>query len=160
MSSYICSKKHYASIASNLKTVVKKSQFYFEYDLRKKFPMLEVKASQDKIIDKFINTIERLNVETFMRQYYSDSENIENEIKEQLELLKENVKPIFLTELGLYNALKCSNYQIEIEHIKYVRKLTQDEIDAMFFLTEIISNLAKYICNNLPEDPTNTWSID
>jgi hypothetical protein len=61
---------------------------------------------------------------------------------------------------GLYNALRCLNYQIELEHLEELTNKDESTQKPYQFLNIMIDFLAHLIVSELPDDKTNTWSIE
>lgn len=145
MSSFICSSKHFNSIERKLLSLVNSGDF-----------MGRFKESE---IKSFVKNARELNVLCVSFQYKNHLDNgLDNEIKEQMEIanMKDGTKE--LTPLGLYNALRCLNYQLETHHLKGINdKLIND---TMPMLECFINFAAEVVCEKLPDDKTNRWSID
>ena len=166
MSSYICSAKHFNSIEKKLEELVYEQDFYIPYSLRNVVPKWyeKRKYSFDVIFEEIkniINSLRELNVVCVSLQYKHHYIGVlDEEIKNELKEVKRKTSIKNLTKHGLYNALKCLNYQIEIEHLEDIRELTIEEQKAYLFLKEFTYSLCEDIVSNLEEDKTNTWSID
>jgi hypothetical protein len=166
MSSYICSPKHFNSIEEKLKNLVYDSNFYLPYSLKDILPKWYNKKdnSFDVIfveIKNIINSLRELNVLCVSLQYKNHYVGrLDQEIENELVIVKQKTEIKGLSKHGLYNALSCLNYQIELEHLKDLRNLTLEEENAMKFLKEFKISLAEDIIRELEEDKTNTWSID
>lgn len=166
MSSFTCSAKHYNSIESALHQLISKDMFCPAYELKEICPNWYERhhANHKAIKQEFsehIDTIRELNALCVSLQYKDHYEGVlDKEIKEQIEYVKEKTEIKYLTPHGLYNALRCANYQIEIEHLQELRKLTESEQNAMKFLEVMINHVGAYIISQLPDDKSNTHSID
>ena len=166
MSSFICSPKHFNSIEKKLYFLMHDRDFYFPYELKEKFRILadHSKESEEAIemqISDLVDTLRELNAVCVSLQYSSHYDNINEEIATQTEILKKNKAEFkHLTNLGLYNALRCLNYQIEIEHLEENLGVSERQKDAMFFLDRMIDALARHIVNQMPEDKTNRWEVE
>ena len=150
MSSFICNAKHFNSIESNLIAYVHSSEFNkysFGQDLTK-----------DDVI-KFVDILRELNVMCVSMQYkHHYAGKLDAEIKEQLECVKSRTHTSPLTLLGLYNALCCVNYQIEVEHVE---GLCDDLVNnTMPLLDKFIKDIAQTVVGKLPDDKSNTWEIN
>ena len=169
MSSYVCTPKHFNSIEFSLvKLFVERGQgISFPYSLKANYPNLysgddSYAAKARKEIYDTIDELRRLNVLAVTLQYKSHFVGVlDAELKTQTDYLLENKKDKKdLTKLGLYNALNCLSYQIELPEVTEIRPLSTSEEKAVDFLEVIINALAKNICSGLPDDKTNTWSIE
>ena len=150
MSSFICTSEHFNSIDKGLKNseIIKVLHLQnFEF------------IKSENSISECINELRNLNVLCVSLQYKHHYKNLDQEIVEQLEIVNSKTKSKALSPLGLFNALKCIRYQIEVEHLEELRKLSEEEVNALNFLEHSIQSLACYICSKLPEDSTNTWCI-
>ncbi|MGB4776467.1 MAG: hypothetical protein WBP45_14920 [Daejeonella sp.] len=166
MSPHICNAKHFNSIELAINYLAQDNQFSFPYSFKDKFPELynHTKISTEGIehcVSTLIDTLRSLNVLCTMLRDKNDYEGIlDNEIEEQMEILmldKRSSKN--LTRFGLYKALQCLNYQIEINHLKELRNLSNEEESALFFLEEMINHLAHTIIRELPEYHLEDWRI-
>lgn len=166
MSSFICSPKHFNSIEASVKNLAYGSQFYFPYSFKTKFNALYEKRkatfdNMDACITNVVDELRRLNVLCVSLQYKSHYEGrLDKEIEEQTEILMHFKKEYkILNKYELLAAMKCVNYQIETEHLKELRSLTESEEDALFFLKTMVNELAMDIVTNLPEYEKAGWSI-
>jgi hypothetical protein len=162
MSSYICSPKHFNSIAESLKVLISKSNFYLPYELKEKFEnIVNKKNDWQNEIDLIVDELRKINVLAVTLQYKHHYEGVlDAEIaKENLQVFEKT--PIFkLSPINLFKQLQCLDYQIEVEHITDIRNLTELEENAMLFLNEIINVIACYICKNSNEYDECGWGID
>lgn len=166
MSSFICSPKHFNSIEASIKNLAYGSQFYFPYSFKQKFNALYEKRkatfdNMDTCVNNVIDELRRLNALCVSLQYKHHYEGrLDKEIEEQTEILMNSKKEHkILNKYELLAAMKCVNYQIEEEHLKELRALTESEEDALFFMSEMINCLAMDIVTNLPEYEKAGWSI-
>lgn len=149
MSSFVCSPKHFCSIKKGLKDLYTKDQYFARWS-----PFQELTD-----IDTFIDNLIWLNVVCVNFQYKHHNEGkLDTVIPLELDYAKKTVTPSFLTLHGLYNALKCVNYQIETEHVKGLYDLQVSE--TMPILETLLNKLAKKIVDELPDDKSNTWCIN
>lgn len=159
MSSFICSPKHYNSIGRKLLTLLNDSEFN-SYGL-KKFGLYRYDVNQYELktnISTFLSGLRELNVIAVMYQYaHQYNGNFDTEITKELAIIKQPTTTKDLTNLGLYNALCCVSYQIEIERIKDKR---EDLIIYYQFLQDLINAVSRHICNYLEVDKSNRWSIN
>ena len=164
MSSYICDPKHFNSIEKEIKNLSHDINFSIPYSLREICSSWYSKGEKSKIqleISNLIDTLRELNVICVCLQYKSHFEGVlDNDIKTQMEIVKSKTSTKHLTLHGLYNALQCLNYQIETEHLKDLFGLNEEQIKAMKFLKEFTICVGAEIISNLPEDRTNSWSIE
>lgn len=166
MSSFICSAKHFNSIEKNLIDLLKKNDFSIPYNLRDLLPTQYYnpyglsEEARKRELRPFIDELRQLNVLAVTLQYKDHYQGtLDKEIEDQNTIICDRSKAKELTPLGLYNALRSLNYQIEVEHIQELRPLTMEEETSMRFLDEFTQAIARYIISNLPEDKTNVWTL-
>lgn len=167
MSSFICSPKHFNSIEASIKNLAYGSQFYFPYSFKKKFPALYEKRKQtfdnmDACVENVVDELRRLNALCVSLQYKNHYVGkLDTEIEEQTSILMNCKKESkLLNKYELLAALKCVGYQIETEHLKDLRHLTEQEENTLYFLTEMINALAMDIVTSLPAYEKAGWSIE
>jgi hypothetical protein len=167
MSSFICGAKHFNSIEKGLSELINlDGSFYIPYELKKDFPVLyhntlNSKETVNKEIKRVVDELRTLNVLCVCLQYKSHYEGVlDDEIKTQTEIVFSDKTSKYLTPHGLYNALCCVNYQIEIEHLKEISGLTPSMEKSMFFLKTMINALAHYLVSKMPESKSNNWEVD
>mgnify|MGYP006318585901 CR=1 FL=1 len=167
MSSYICTPKHFNSIEASIKNLAYGSQFYFPYSFKTKFNALYEKRkatfdNMDACVENVVDELRRLNALCVSLQYkHHYVGKLDKEIEEQTNiLLNFKTEKKILNKYELLAAMRCVNYQIETEHLKELRNLTESEEDALFFLKTMINELAMDIVTNLPEYEKAGWSID
>ncbi len=167
MSSYICSAKHFNSIEENLIDNFQFDQdFKYMYDLKELCPELyQVSQHSERTIKEkvreLVDGIRRLNVICVSLQYAHHYENVNDEIEEQTKIaFDRSTDTKKLTLLGLYNALRCTYYQIELEHLEKLSENDEKENISYRFLSTMIDFLAHLIVRKLPDDKTNTWEIN
>ena len=166
MSSYICSAKHFNSIEKKIKDLVQDNDFYLPYSLKSIVPKFynKQKNSLDDIfkeIENIINTLREINVLCVSLQYkHHYIGTLDKEIERELIDVKQKTEIKELSIHGLYNALSCLSYQIELEHLKDIRELSSEEKKAIIFLKEFKISICEHIVANLSKDKTNTWCID
>lgn len=165
MSSFICSAKHFNSIEKKLHELIYDNNFYVPYSLKNIVPKFyDRRQSSVKNVEKeltgIVDTLRELNVLCVSLQYKHHYEGtLDTQIQTELSKVKSKTETKYLTTHGLYNALSCLNYQIEIEHLKKLRELTNGEKNALTFLRELKIALASDIVSKLPDDKSNTWEV-
>lgn len=166
MSSFICSKRHFMSIAVSSVCLLRKDDFYLSKKLGDITPELVNRHSlKDKHLERGINTLivtlMELQVLCVSLQYRHHYEGrLDEEIREQREILQEKCNnPLMLPPVGLYQAIQCALYQIETEHLVELRPLTMDEEKCLHFFEQFESDIAKYIVRESPEYRQQKWSI-
>lgn len=164
MSSFICGAKHFNSIEKALHRVAVNNEIYLSSDMKEICPAWytgDSKAEIEKEISQLVDTLRNINVLCVSLQYKHHYEGkLDQEITDQLNLVKEKTKVKELSLHGLYNALRCLNYQIEIEHLMGLRELTPEEKNALLFLDTIMNLIAHKLVSDLPEDKTNRWEVN
>jgi hypothetical protein len=142
MSSFICSNAHFNSIEK----AINKRRLNNPMDCLNTFDSYN-DAGVTQIVDTWFN----LNCEAVSLQYGD-------------ELVKTNrvrTTPIKeLSDVGLYKALCCLHYQIELEHILAVRSLTEFETKAYELMEKATNEISGNIVYKHPEYRDSAWSID
>jgi FtsZ-binding cell division protein ZapB len=168
MSSFLCSPKHFNSVEQSINQLTYSSNngFYFPYSIRNIYPKIYNKRdhSFDAIeaeVKTVMDTIRELSAVCVTLQYKHHYKGVlDTEIKEETEYLLNNRKEHdLLSPVALYKAICCISYQIEIEHLKELRELTQAEQNAIIFIKEMEDALCAHIVSKLPEYDTAKWSI-
>jgi len=167
MSSFINTPEHFNAVEFTLINLLAYNRdFYPDYALRDKYKCLQPNTKNVSEIETLcrhiVNNLANLNILCVSLQYKHHYEGkLDEEIKTQTEYMKLNRSRNgkHLSLLGLYNALRCINYQIETEHLKDLRELNEDEENAMQFLDLIVDSIAHHLVSKLPEDKTCTWSL-
>jgi hypothetical protein len=169
MSSFICSAKHFNSVQQKLYSVIAhRNDFYLPYSLRDKFPALHMPNKHtweaiEEELNNIMDNLRKINAICVTLQYahhYPGAVDTEimQETKQLMESKKDNSQAI--TDLGLYNALRCISYQIEIHHLEELEGMTDDYRNAMEFLEKIIDSMAHYLVSHITKsDSDNSWSI-
>lgn len=167
MSSFIPSSKHFNSIEKSVIYLTQNNNFYFPYSFKNVFPILYDKRKYtqdaiDSVVVGIIDTLRELTSLCVSLQYKHHYEGtLDNEIQEQTQILiKEKKQFTQLNNIALYKALSCLSYQIETEHLSDLRKLTQDEENAMFFIKEMKAVLCENIVSSLPNYEAAKWEIN
>lgn len=165
MSSIICTPKHFYSIERALQEMILSKGLNIPYSLREICPKSyqlnpkDIKAITSEI-STLIDTLSELNVICVNLQYrHKFKGKLNSQIQAEILHVKQRNCFKHLSKLGLYNALGCLSYQIEIEHLLELRPLEEREVKAMEFLKEITIALGQRIITELPEDTTNKWDI-
>lgn len=166
MSSFICGPKHFNSIEKALTILFQHDNYFrYTYELNDISEILAntTKISVEKIcseIKKFINELRDLNAICVTLQYAHHYEGkINQEIQSAKKFTRSTEEHKELTLHGLYNALRCLTYQIEIEHLEELGGLSNEQKQAMKFINIMENKLARAIIIKLPDDPTNTWEV-
>ncbi|WP_455635181.1 hypothetical protein [Parabacteroides sp.] len=167
MSSFICSNKHFASIAKGIVCIIKTNSFHVSFSLKQIAPQIYSykrtlnEQSAIKEVNSFIDTLMELQVLCVSLQYRHHYEgHLDQEISEQREILHipcEN--PVSLSPVALYKSIHCALYQIETEHLEELRPLTSREKDCLTFFRLFANNIADYIIKHLPEYDKVPWTI-
>lgn len=168
MSSFIPSPKHFNSIEKTLHKLYSSSNFFGPSELQSHFLYLHGNAYNAPVylkhaeISGIIDTLRILSATCVTLQYKHHYEGkLNSEIKEETDYLLNNKdEHTILSYHGLYNALRCVRYQIELQHLEELRPLSGDECCAMFFLNVLIPCIADYSLDQLPEDKTCQWHIE
>jgi uncharacterized protein (DUF305 family) len=84
---------------------------------------------------------------------------LDSQIAIELQAVKASTDTTPLTDVSLMKALQCSHYQIESQHLKELRGLTQAEDNALFFLREMVNHIAVGLAMKLPEYDKAPWGI-
>lgn len=166
MSSFINSAKHFNSIEQKLKRLLRRD-FRGWHSLKDVTPGIYTHwtngvftESDEQEITEIINTLRDLSVLCVSLQYKHHYEgSLDAEIATQKKAVRVGTDTALLSLHGLYNALNCVMYQIEIEHLQELRELTKEESKALEFVEKITSAIAMQIVDELPDDSTCTWSM-
>lgn len=167
MSSFICSNKHFASIAEGIIRIIETNSFHVSFHLKLIAPhVYNYKRTSDeqsamKEINSFIETLMELQVLCVSLQYSHHYEGrLDQEISEQRKILHIPCKnPVSLSPVALYKSIQCALYQIETEHLEELRPLSQKEQDCLTFFQLFANNIAGYIVSRLPEYGIAPWGI-
>ena len=167
MSSFIHNAKHFNSVEQAFKRLAIDRSFYFPYSFKQCFPVLQRShdhgfATINEEIKQIFDTIREISVLCVTLQY---KDYYAGKLDAQIEVEKNDLMSNKKQFKGLNNietlvALQSIDYQIEIEHLKDLRPLTDQESNALFFIKEMISKLALYIVSKLPETDKAQWSIN
>lgn len=167
MSSFICSNKHFASIAKGIMCIIGTNSFYVSYNLKQIAPQIYSykqtlnEQSAIKEVNSFIGTLMELQVLCVSLQYRHHYEgHLDQEISEQREILHIPCNnPVPLSPAALYKSIHCALYQIETEHLEELRPLTSKEKDCLAFFQLFAANIADHIVSCLPEYDKAPWGI-
>ena len=166
MSSFICSPIHFNSAERKIFNMIRyEDRFTTPYELKEILPKCyEHKHYSDESIEDelktIFNTLRELQVVCVSLQYKHHYDNVDNEISQNIKVLKGDTKTVkHLTPHGLYNALRCINYQIETEHIEELRPLTPEENNAMQFLYDMSNALAHFLVMSMETNEADKWAI-
>jgi hypothetical protein len=158
MSSFICSELHFNSV----EYYIAQRQLGNDpiYCLRKLAKTANKWTTSEEIAG-FVDALREINVLCTTLKYKHHYEGkLDTEIEGQKKTLFNNkATRLQLNEFGLYKALQCINYQIEIFHLTEIRALTATEELAMQLLGEISNEIAAKIIRKLPEYTAAAWSI-
>ena len=167
MSSFICSNKHFASIANGIVRIIETNNFHVSYNLKQIAPQIYSykqtlnEQSAIKEINSFIETLMDLHVLCVSLQYRHHYEGrLDQDIREQREILHLPCNnPVSLSAAALHKSIRCALYQIETEHLEELRPLTSKEKDCLTFFRLFAINIADYIVSHLPEYGKAPWGI-
>lgn len=167
MSSFICSNRHFASIAEGIVRIIRTDSFHVSFNLKQIAPRIySYKRTSDeqsaiKEVYSFIETLMELQVLCVSLQYRHHYEgHLDQEISEQREILHIPCNnPVSLSSAALYKSIHCALYQIETEHLEELRPLTQKEQDCLTFFRLFADNIADHIVSRLPEYDKAPWGI-
>ena len=167
MSSFICSNKHFASIAKGIMHIININSFHVSYDLKQIAPQIYSykQIANEKFamkeVNSFIETLMELQVLCVSLQYRHHYEgHLDQEISEQREILHMPCdNPVSLSPAALYKSIHCALYQIETEHLEELRPLTSKEKDCLTFFRLFAANIADHIVSGLPDYDKAPWVI-
>jgi len=167
MSSFICSSKQFNSIQKATIDLIQSgcsrrnnSINIYPFDFIEEFSQGFTFAAINKI-KSMVDIMRELNVVCVSLQYRHQYEGkLDNEIAEQLTIVKTGNECETLNKYGLYKSLQCLNYQIELEHLTSIRELTEQEKEAIKFFEILKREIAFSIVDNSPEYNNCSWSID
>lgn len=167
MSSFICSNKHFVSIAKGIMRMIQTNNFYVSFSLKQIAPQIySYKRTSDeksamKEVNSFIETLMEIQVVCVSLQYRHHYEGrLNQEISEQREILHMPCdNPVSLSPAALYKSIHCALYQIETKHLEELRPLTSKEKDCLTFFRLFAANIADHIVSHLPEYDKAPWGI-
>jgi len=163
MSSFIPSAKHFKSIEATFIDLNWNDNFYYPYDLKEDFPNLYSKNSAKQMhnsIKDVVGVLAEITALCVCLQYRHEHEGtLDKAIEDNTIAAKAEVKGYILTKTELYKALSCVKYQIELEHLKDLRSLTEREEKAMKFLRVMIFHLAEDIVSGTALYDAARWEI-
>lgn len=167
MSSYVNSAEHFNSIETKLHKLLHDNNFRGWYTLKDIAPNIyrhwtnNCLGENDKPeITAIIDTLRELQVLCVSLQYKHHYEGmLDAEIETERQVVKIKTAVTNLSLHGLYNALECVGYQIEIDHLKELRELTCEEKNALKFIDKITEAIVRQIVAELPDDKTCRWSL-
>ena len=168
MSSFICSAKHFNSIENKLNKLFCYDQDEFKYFYPAKGVYSALYDTSKNLyetieaqVKEVVNHWRDLNAICVTLQYADrDNDNINEEIKTQKAYVRTKTSTKELTLNGLYNALRCLDYQIEIHHLTELGGMTEEQKKAFDFLHKLIDGIAHIIVRKLPDDKSNTWEVN
>lgn len=116
MSSFICSNKHFASIAKGIMCIINTNNFHVSYNLKQIAPQIYgYKRTSDeqsaiKEVNSFIEILMELQVLCVSLQYRHHYEGrLDQEISEQREILHIPCNnPVLLSPVALYKSIQCT----------------------------------------------------
>lgn len=153
MSAFICSDNHFNSIRKTLKSYAL-GNLTSEYV----YPIIracrEYGADPEAMIDTLIETMYSLNCETYGAKYSED-------VSEMVAVgLSKYGGQLLETPWQLLKALKCLDYQIEIDGLEQYRKLIEPETNSLKLVTQLIGSIQDSIIRQLPEYKAAKWEIE
>lgn len=165
MSSFICGSTHFNSIEQALNNL-----FCYDQDFHFYVPEFDILTDRrnqsheaiEKEIHTLVDSLRSLNVLAVVLQYSHHYEGrVDQEIKEQVtQLINNQEEHKSITKLGLYKALCCLNYQIEIDRVKDLGAFTEPYKKAYSFMEYMINGLAHYLVNRMiPEYENLAWEV-
>lgn len=166
MSSFINSAEHFNSVENALAELTYKQGFYVPYSLKQIAPKFYAKQhySFETVRDEIkgiIDTLKELQVVCVTLQYKHHYEGVlDKEIETQMNLVKIKSNIEGLSLCGIVKALNCIDYQIEVEHLKELRELTNEEQNALTFVREMVNALNMHIVSDLPEYESAKYCIE
>ena len=167
MSSFLLSAKHFNSTKEALQGLQYDDSFFIPFEMKCCAPIFYDKRNYleeaiNEEIENHINTLAELSAVCVNLQYKHQFEEgaLDSSIEMQTKDVLKKTSTVQLSKHGLYNALKCIEYQIETEHLEELRALTREEVMSLDYLRKMINALANSIVMNMPKDQTNSWSID
>lgn len=156
MSSQTNDSRHFNSVERALQQDATSNRQYCCQPLRNALREARKETDDEKnqFVTEFIDTLRQLQPRFVFAQY--DMGSPESEIL-YLMTNKQDFTP--LTNMGLYKALECIDYQMEMEYIGGPDKLSPKEAEALRLLKECINEMAKHICRGLHAYEREEWTI-
>jgi hypothetical protein len=170
MSSFVCTSRHFNSIEKSLQALFynrKYSMFYLSKKIQPFAP--ELFSPQNYTLDaidsrlrELIDSVRELNVLCVNLQYKHHAEpgTLDTIIQLETEAIKGRTGGSFLNPVQLLKALQCAKYQIETEHLKELRGLTQDEENSLLFISCCIDSLKDLIICQMEDYKSAAWGLD
>ena len=124
MSAMVCDDKHYNSLAWAVWSRVLGNRSILVGSAREKL-------RTEEEIDRWIDTLRDLNHITYALKYPTHGERYEPTQRDRREGY------VQLSDAGLYKALSCMLYQIELEQLDGIRPMTVEEIRAHQWAEEV-----------------------
>lgn len=165
MSSFICSRRHFDSIARGVINLHQSNNFYPSrkletYLIEFNRTHYDSQKSKEELLEILTDELAALQVRCVCHQYKS-TDSVDNEIDEQLEIMQvKSSRPIVLNQISLYRAICCALYQIETCYLQKTRPLSPVEEGVLNFFETLNAELAEHIVQKLPEFSKARWSIN
>lgn len=162
MSSFIPSTEHFNSCEIASRELLNDSDFYFSREIKNAFPALGEKkyVPAQAELKQIFATLKRLTVLCVSLQYkHHYTGRLDQEIKEQTEILFSSSRYKDLNKYGLLKAIGCIHYQIETRHLVDIRPLTDDEENALMFIRVLKADLAYHLVTKSTQYENAPYSI-
>ena len=165
MSSFIHTGCHFNSVERAIQYALVSREEFFTYRLKRKLPLLDDNHyGIDRVYEqttRYMDCIRKLSVLCVSLQYKHHYEGtLDREIEVQTEILmRDKSESKVLNKVGLYKALQSMGYQIEVEHLRGLRELTQEEEEALQMIQILEDDLAHEIVHGLSEYDNAEWSL-
>lgn len=163
MSSYILPPVHFNSVETSIKNLLTDPEFMIvSYPLPKLNYSKNTLQQRTKTITQTFNQIRKLSAICVCLQYrhHYPHGTLNSAIETETKMLIDNQKTAKpLSNCGLYNAIICIDYQIEIQHLEELRPLSQAEREAYDLLHELITAIAHLIAKIQAKSDPVQWEI-
>lgn len=166
MSSFIHTNCHFNSVEKAIQLALAggTSKDYC-YNVKKKLEKLNtshygVDAVWEKV-SEYMDEIRKLSSLCVSLQYKHHYEGVlDKEIQEQTAILLGNKSEwVELSDAGLYKALSSMMYQIELEHLKELRELTDTEKQALEMCNILINDIAHDLVRRMDDYENANWRL-
>jgi hypothetical protein len=158
MSSFICNPELFNDLESNLSRLGTDQNLYqirVALGIKREDTEKDIKSK----VKGIINALKDLNVLCVILQYKHHYKGVVNEtIEAERNALNANYRPKVVSLVQLYKHIGCLLYQIEVDHLKELRELTNDENMGLFTIEMVRDAIACTIVENSSEYNEAKWS--
>ncbi len=146
MSVSVCSDRHYNSVELALQSLVLQNSEALPYRFRKTYRM-------EHQVTALVDTLRDLNLIVYAVRYHKQGEVYAPTARSWSE------GSVKLNLPGLFQALDCVLYQLELEHLEGIRELTEAERDAFTWAGHIRTGIAVHLTRTMAEEQKTAWAL-